>query len=79
MLSFAVSDLIDRLSSTLSINHKCSGRENLHEQGDISPAALEALDYINEILAELEANEEQGRIAEITAIKKSILESVKVN
>ena len=47
--------------------------------GEISAAALEALEYISEILSELETNEEQERITEIKAIKKIVLDTVKEN
>ena len=47
--------------------------------GEISAAALEALEYISEILAELETNEEHERITEIQAIKKIVLDTVKEN
>ena len=46
---------------------------------EISNAALSAVEYINDLLAELEANEEDERIAELKAIKKKVIESVKQN
>ena len=46
---------------------------------EISTAALEAVDYMNELLAELEINEEEERISEIKRIKKKVTDAVKTN
>ena len=46
---------------------------------EISGAALDAVEYINELIEQLEVNEEVDRISELTAIKSTIKESVKNN
>ena len=46
---------------------------------EISTAALAAVEYVNDLLAELEVNNEEVRIAELQAIKKAVTDAVKKN
>ena len=46
---------------------------------EISTAALEAVGYINELVAELEVANEETRINELVSIKKSATDAVKKN
>ena len=66
-------ELYDK-DSVNSVQDKEIYRQKLEE---ISNAALAAVEYISDLLAELEANEEEERIAELKAIKKKVIESVK--
>ena len=43
----------------------------------ISSAALETVEYCNELIAELELNSEQGRIDEVNAIKEGVKNTVR--
>ena len=62
-----------------SVNSVQDEKIFLVKLGEISTAALEAVEYMNEILAELEISEEEERIAEIKRIKKIVTDSVKKN
>ena len=46
---------------------------------EISAAALDALEYISDLIAQLEVNNEVDRVNELTAIKNSVRESVRKN
>ena len=46
---------------------------------EISGAALDAVEYINELIEQLEINQEVDRISELTVIKNTIKESVRKN
>ena len=60
-------ELYDK-DSVNSVQDKHIFKQKLEE---ISADALAAVEYINELLAELEVNEEKVRISELNAIKKS--------
>ena len=68
-------ELYDK-DSVNSVQDKHIFKQKLEE---ISAAALAAVEYINELLAELEVNEEEVRISELNAIKKKVKDSVKTN
>ena len=61
-------ELYDK-DSVNSVQDKEIYKEKLSE---ISTAALAAVEYINELIAELEINNEEDRIKELQAIKKAV-------
>ena len=68
-------ELYDK-DSVNSIQDKDIYKQKLDE---ISAAALAAIEYINELLDELEIHQEADRIDELTAIKTKVKDSVKKN
>ena len=62
-----------------SVNSVQDEKIFLVKLAEISTAALEAVEYMNDLLAELETNEEEERITEIKKIKKTVTDSVKKN